>query len=121
MTTKKIYDFLKFMALMVFPAAGALYWALGEIWHFPATEQVIGTLAAIDTFLGAVIGKISKNFEANRPKPDMMGDLIMRQAPNGEILGMRLETHQENPIFQEGQIAGYRVRRVTEDEPSLDD
>lgn len=121
MTVKQLYDFLKFLALVILPGVGALYFTLGQIWHFPATEEVVGTLAAVDTFLGLVIGKISKDYEAARPKVDIMGDLITQQAPNGEVLGMRLVTHQPNPIFHENRVAGYIVKRETVDEPSLDD
>ena len=52
------YDRLKFIAQIVLPAAGALYFALSGIWGLPYGEQIVGTIAAVDTFLGAVL-KIS--------------------------------------------------------------
>lgn len=52
------YDRLKFIAQIVLPAAGALYFALAGIWGLPYGEQIVGTIAAVDTFLGAVL-KIS--------------------------------------------------------------
>lgn len=52
----KIYDVLKWVALVVLPALGALYFALSTIWDLPYGEQIVGTISAIDTFLGAIIG-----------------------------------------------------------------
>lgn len=54
--SNKVYDILKWVALVVLPAIGTLYFALAGIWHFPYGEQVVGTITAIDTFLGAILG-----------------------------------------------------------------
>ena len=52
------YDLLKYLALVVLPAAGTLYFALSGIWGLPYGEQIVGTITAIDAFLGAIL-KIS--------------------------------------------------------------
>lgn len=66
--SSKVYDVLKFIAVIVLPAAGALYFALSETWGLPYGEQIVGTITAIDTFLGAVLmidsAKYNKNVEA---------------------------------------------------------
>ena len=49
------YDTLKFIGQIIFPALGTLYAALAGIWGLPYGEQVVGTFAALDTFLGAVL------------------------------------------------------------------
>ena len=56
--SNKLYDALKWVAQLLLPALGALYFALAQIWGFPYGEEIVGTLAAVDTFLGAVL-KIS--------------------------------------------------------------
>jgi len=56
----KLYDRLKFLALVLLPALSTLYFTLGTIWGLPAIEQVIGSVAAIDTFLGLLL-RISSN------------------------------------------------------------
>lgn len=56
----KTYDILKFIAQIFLPALGTLYFALAGIWGLPYGEQIVGTITAIDTFLGAVL-KISTN------------------------------------------------------------
>lgn len=58
----KVYDFLKFLALILLPALGTLYFALAGIWGLPYGEQVVGTIMAIDTFLGAILGISSSNY-----------------------------------------------------------
>ena len=52
----KVYDFLKWIAMMVLPAIGTLYFALAGIWGFPYGEEIVGTITAVDTFLGIVLG-----------------------------------------------------------------
>ena len=54
--SNKVYDILKWIALFLLPAIGTLYFALAGIWGFPYGEQVVGTITAIDTFLGVVLG-----------------------------------------------------------------
>ena len=50
------YDILKFIAQILLPALGSLYFGLATIWGLPYAEQVIGTITVIDTFLGALLG-----------------------------------------------------------------
>jgi hypothetical protein len=52
----KIYDILKWVALIFIPALGTLYFALSTIWGLPYGEEIVGTLTAVDTFLGALLG-----------------------------------------------------------------
>lgn len=54
--SNKVYDILKWIALILLPAIGTLYFALAGIWGFPYGEQIVGTITAIDTFLGVVLG-----------------------------------------------------------------
>jgi len=54
--SNKIYDVLKWIALYFLPAVGTLYFALAGIWNLPYGEQVVGTITAIDTFLGVILG-----------------------------------------------------------------
>ena len=55
MMSNKTYDILKYIAQVVIPAVGTLYFALAGIWGFPYGEQIVGTLTAIDTFLGVLL------------------------------------------------------------------
>lgn len=52
----KTYDILKWIAQYLLPAAGTLYFALAAIWGLPYGEQIVGTITAVDTFLGVILG-----------------------------------------------------------------
>ena len=56
----KVYDILKYIALIVLPALGTLYFALSGIWGFPLGEQIVGTITAVDAFMGALL-RLSSN------------------------------------------------------------
>ena|SRR5690349_12829653 len=53
--TGKLYDVLKFLALVLFPALGTAYFALAGIWGLPSAQEVVGTIVVVDTFLGTVL------------------------------------------------------------------
>lgn len=61
--SNKIYDIIKWIALYLLPAIGTLYFALSSIWGLPYGEQIVGTITAIDAFLGAVLGISSANYK----------------------------------------------------------
>ena len=56
--SNKTYDVLKYIAQIVLPAVGTLYFALAKIWGLPYGTEIVGTITAVDTFLGALL-KIS--------------------------------------------------------------
>lgn len=61
--TNKVYDVLKWIAQYLLPAAGALYFALAKLWQLPYPEEIVGTITAIDAFLGALLGISSHNYQ----------------------------------------------------------
>lgn len=58
--SNKVYDILKYVAQMVLPAIGTLYFALAGIWNWPYSEEIVGTITAVDAFLGALL-RLSSN------------------------------------------------------------
>ena len=61
--SNKTYDLLKWVAQILLPALGTLYFALAGIWGFPYGEEILGTIAAIDTFLGVILGIASAEYK----------------------------------------------------------
>jgi hypothetical protein len=61
----KTYNVLKYIALIVLPALGALYFGLASIWGLPYGQEIIGTITVIDTFLGALLGISTNNYNKN--------------------------------------------------------
>ena len=57
------YHPLKWYAQILRPARATLYLALAGLWGFPHTEAVVGTITALDTFLGALLGLASKAYQ----------------------------------------------------------
>lgn len=64
--SNKTYDILKWIALIFLPSLGTLYFALAGIWNFPYGEEIVGTITAIDTFLGCLLGISSANYNKNK-------------------------------------------------------
>lgn len=61
----KTYDTLKWIAQYLIPAVGTLYFALSGIWGLPYGEQIVGTLTAVDTFLGILLGISTANYNGD--------------------------------------------------------
>ena len=51
-----VYAILKWIALIVLPAVATLYGALASTWGWPYAEQIVYSITAVDTFLGALLG-----------------------------------------------------------------
>ena len=70
--SNKVYNILKWIAMYLLPAIGTLYFALAGIWGLPYGEQIVGTITAVDTFLGVVLGistaQYKKKTEKSTPK-----------------------------------------------------
>ncbi len=64
--SNKTYDILKWIALYLLPALGTLYFAVASIWGLPYGEQIVGTITAVDTFLGVILGISSVNYNSER-------------------------------------------------------
>ena len=60
--SNKMYDVLKWIALVVLPATAILYSSLAGIWGFPYAEQIPDTITAIDLFLGVILGISSTQY-----------------------------------------------------------
>ena len=91
MITGKLYNWLKFLALVVLPALGTLYFTLAQIWGLPAGEQVVGTIVAIDTFLGVILQISSTNYNSSTAQ----GTLGITEAGDKKIFNLELEGDPE--------------------------
>ena len=65
MFSNKVYDALKWVAQLLLPALGTLYFALAQIWGFPYGEQIVGTITAVDAFLGVILGISTIQYNKN--------------------------------------------------------
>lgn len=63
--SNKVYDVMKWIAMYFLPAVGTLYFALAGIWGLPYGEQIVGTITAVDTFLGVILGISNAQYKKN--------------------------------------------------------
>jgi Putative phage holin Dp-1 len=68
--SNSMYNFVKFVALILLPAVGTLYFALAEIWHWSNGEDVVGSITAVDAFLGAVVGFAVRSYNKSDSRFD---------------------------------------------------
>lgn len=61
MMSNKVYNVLKWFVLVGSPALSTLIFTLGSIWGIPV-DKVIGSIAAITTALGVMLGISSYNY-----------------------------------------------------------
>lgn len=72
--SNKAYDILKWVAQIALPATGTLYFALSKIWGFPYGEEIVGTISAVDVFLGALLGLSSAQYYADLQSESVLTD-----------------------------------------------
>lgn len=52
----KLYDFLKWVAILFLPALSTLVAVVFKIWELPYGSEIAATITAVGTFLGAILG-----------------------------------------------------------------
>lgn len=71
----QVYTILKHVASVFLPASSTLYFALAQIWHLPNAEQVVGTIATVNTFVGVLVGASSLTYTS--PTPTYAGSIVV--------------------------------------------
>ena len=105
----KLYDFLKYVALVILPAVAALVLGLGVTLNWSAATVVAGVITLVDTFLGAILGKSASNFKQQDSM--VFGDIVIQQESNGTPVGMRIVGHHENFVFEDQSQVVLNVKR----------
>ena len=60
--SNRLYDVLKWIAQVVLPALATLYFTFAGIWGLPYGEQIVGTITAVDTCMGILLGISSAKY-----------------------------------------------------------
>lgn len=87
----KVYDTLKWTVQIALPAFATLYFALSEIWGLPNAMEVVGTVTAITTFLGVLLGFSTYHYKQSGAKYDG----TMRVTENDGVENYNLELDKE--------------------------
>lgn len=72
--SNNMYNILKWIAQIVLPALGTLYFALAQIWGLPLGAEIVGTITAIDAFLGALLGISTIQYKKEQENGDKNTD-----------------------------------------------
>lgn len=81
--SNKTYDRLKFVAQIFLPALATLIFALASIWGIPYAEQIVGTITAIDAFLGMLLGISTSQYNKKTEDNNDAGTGTETDAENG--------------------------------------
>lgn len=111
--SNKLYDTLKFLALILLPALGALYFALAGIWDLPKAEQVVGTITVVDAFLGVVLGLQSNVY--NKSGAGLDGAINVIDSPDKTAFQLAIDTAPETLAKQDKVVL-----KVTNVQPEQD-
>lgn len=77
----KAYDVLKFIAQIFLPAFGTFYFALAQTWGLHNGVEVVGTVTAVDAFLGVLLGLSSSVYKKSESRFD--GEINVTQTIDG--------------------------------------
>lgn len=106
--SNKLYNYLKPIALIWLPALSTLYLSLADLWHLGYKVEISGTIMAIDTFLGVVLGlSSSAYYKSDRPYD---GTLEVSKVDSSQIHQLEISTPPEDLQTQD-QVT-FRVNRV---------
>lgn len=111
--TTELYDFLKKAALLYLPALGSLYFGLSSIWHLPSAENVIGSITAVDTFLGLVLGVSSSSYS---PADNHDGVMNVVTSPDGTQQASMVLNGPAEEIVNKSAVT-FKVNQVPLDSP----
>jgi Putative phage holin Dp-1 len=104
--TGKLYNVLKFIALIGFPALATLYFTLAAIWGLPAAEQVVGTIVALDTFLGVILQISSTSYNSSTSQ----GTLAVVETGDKKIFKLELDGDPEYDLEGKDRVV-FRVQK----------
>lgn len=81
--SNKLYDFLKFLAQVLLPAAATAYAGVAALWGWGAVTQIVGTIVAVDTFLGVVLAFLTQQYNNSDAPYD--GTIHVTEDPNSGL------------------------------------
>ena len=82
----KLYDKIKWLVVIVLPAGGTLYFALASIWGLPSAQEVLGTVLAVQAFLGVILGISSSQYKNSDARFD--GAVTVSETPEKHIVAV---------------------------------
>jgi imidazoleglycerol phosphate synthase glutamine amidotransferase subunit HisH len=101
--SNKTYDQAKFVAQILLPGVGTLYFAIAAIWGLPKADEVVGTITAVDAFLGLLLGLSSSSY--NKDASNYDGEVFVEDRGDFKTLTLGLESHEDvDTIANKSQV-----------------
>ena len=66
MMNNKLYDILKWIAMLFLPALAILIKTVFPIWNIPYGDEISATIVAVNAFLGAILGISNTVYKAKQ-------------------------------------------------------
>lgn len=108
MFSNKTYDTLKWVSQILLPGLGTLWFTVSSIWGLPFSHEVLGTITAVDLFIGGLLGLSQSSYTGD-------GTMIIDTSnPDRDIYRMELTnpiedlSNKESVMFkvQHGHVEG---------------
>lgn len=80
--SNQAFDVLRLIGELILPALATLYAALGAIWGWPYIEAIVGTIAAVTAFIGALVNGLRRVY--NKKEDNNEEDLPESEQSDGE-------------------------------------
>lgn len=100
----RAYEALRVFVQIILPGAGTLYGTLGATWGWPATEQVVSSIAAVALFVGGMIVVSRKSYNKSDAKYD--GIIDVQEDEDGVKQASLILKNYENPaeVVQQKEV-----------------
>lgn len=89
MFSNKVYDTLSVVSVLWLPAFSTFYFTMSSLWGLPHAKEVVGTMAAISTFLGTILRMSKKAYNANDSNYDGVINVTM-PTPDSTLYSLEL-------------------------------
>jgi hypothetical protein len=109
MLSDAAYDKLKWVAQILLPALGTLYFTVAQIYGLPYAEQVVGTIVAVDAFLGVVLGLSSASY-TKETEGKMIGFIDVEETQDGKKMKLNFPSEDPHDIVNHDKVT-FKVRK----------
>lgn len=90
----KVYNFLKYLVMIVLPALTTLWVVLANAWNWDYMTNVSVTMTAVTAFLGSLIGISSKNY--NNSDAKYFGEIEVSSTDEGAVIQRQVFNEDPN-------------------------
>lgn len=106
--SNSVYNKLKWVSLVLLPALGVAVFAIFQLFELPYGFQVVGVITIIDTFLGAILAKSSKEYQ-KQTEGDLVGFIDVIETEDKIKYDLKFPSEDPNDIRHKDKVT-FKVR-----------